>query len=200
MSKYVPGKDFFCGDFSHVLSLAHHQDFNLAWNFHSHILSDDAKKTKWNLVACKRRRGFPGACKGLGRFLSRVGCRWSSASVLGWVKQAERLSPSSLLSSLLQNSSAATKSSICQWCQNAWRANRADVQRWVHLFRWKFSDFVFLIIEQQSGVSEKGTLIHCWCQPSFNACFPQGQIYSLIIHNADINQLIIWYQNDHLLI
>lgn len=49
----------------------------------------------------------------------------------------------------------------------------------------------FLIIEQQSGVSEKGTSKHCCCQQSISACFPQGQIYSLILHNAAINQSII---------
>lgn len=108
MSKYVSRKDFFCGDFSHVLSRAYHQDFNLAWNFHRHILTDDVKKMKSNLVARKTGWGFPGACKELGQFPSGVGCRWVSASLLGQAKQAERLSPSSLLSSLPKNPSDAT--------------------------------------------------------------------------------------------
>lgn len=108
MSEYVSGKDFFCGDFSYVLSLAHHQDFKLAWNFHSHILTDDddVKKTKSNSVARKRGQGSPGAWEELGQFVSAH--RWASASLLERAKQAARLSPSSFLSSLLQNPSTAT--------------------------------------------------------------------------------------------
>lgn len=98
---------FFCGDFSYVLSLVHHQDFKLAWNFHSHILTDDdVKKTKSNSVARKRGQGSPGAWEELGQFISAH--RWASASLLERAKQAARLSPSSFLSSLLQNPSTAT--------------------------------------------------------------------------------------------
>lgn len=176
MSKHVSGKDF-CRHFSHILSLAHRQYFNLAWSFHSHFLTDNVKKPEPNMVH-KRGQGFPGACKELGQFL--VTWLHVSSSTSTRAVMAKPFLPSHCPEIPL----LPLRSSICQQCQDAGRTQSRCPMLCVFIQMKTFS-FCFLIIEQQSGVSEKGTSKHCCCQPSFNNFFPQGQIHSLIMHNAD---------------